>query len=291
MFVSGFTFVRNAIKLDYPIVEAISSILPLCDEIVVAVGNSEDNTRELIMSIDSPKIRIIDTIWDDSLREGGRVLAIETDKAFKAINPKADWAFYIQADEVLHEKYYDEVTNKMEHYLYRKNIDGLLFGYKHFYGNYDYVGDSFRWYRNEIRIIRNDPTIYSYRDAQGFRKGNNKKLRVAKINAEIYHYGWVKHPQKQAMKRKEFSKLYHDDDWLKENLEHIEEFDYSSIDSLELFEGTHPNVMLKRIAEKNWNFQFDTRIKRYSFKEKIRRIYYRFTKKILGEYRNYIQIE
>jgi len=291
MFVSGFTFVRNAIKLDYPIIEAISSILPLCDEVVVAVGNSEDNTRELIISIDSPKIRIIDTIWDDSLREGGKVLAIETNKAFKAINPQADWAFYIQADEVLHEKYYDEVLNKMHHYLNRKEIDGLLFGYKHFYGNYDYVGESFRWYRNEIRIIRNDPKIYSYRDAQGFRKEENKKLRVAKINAEIYHYGWVKHPKKQAIKRKEFSKLYHNDEWLEENLAHIEEFDYSNVDSLELFDSTHPKVMHKRIAEKNWNFVFDTSIKRYSTKEKIRRIYYKFTKKILGEYRNYILIE
>ena len=40
MRVSGFTFIRNAIHYDYPIVEAIHSILPLCDEVVVAVGNS-----------------------------------------------------------------------------------------------------------------------------------------------------------------------------------------------------------------------------------------------------------
>ncbi|MBM3912615.1 MAG: glycosyltransferase family 2 protein, partial [Sphingomonadales bacterium] len=44
MKVSGFTFIRNAVLLDYPILEAIRSILPLCDEIVVAVGKSEDET-------------------------------------------------------------------------------------------------------------------------------------------------------------------------------------------------------------------------------------------------------
>ena len=103
MKVSGFTFIRNAIKYDYPVVEAIRSILPLCDECVVAVGQSEDGTRALIESIDPDKIRIIDTVWDDSLREGGAVLAQETDKAFRAISQDADWAFYIQGDEVVHE--------------------------------------------------------------------------------------------------------------------------------------------------------------------------------------------
>ena len=290
MFISGFTFVRNAIKLDYPVVEAIRSILPLCNEVVVAVGNSEDGTRDLILSINDPKIRIIDTVWDDSLREGGRVLAVETNKAFREINPQADWAFYIQADEILHEKYYEEVFNKMNYYLDRKDIDGLLFGYKHFYGNYDYIGESFRWYRNEIRIIRNSNEIYSYRDAQGFRKGNDIKLKVAKIDAEIFHYGWVKHPKKQTIKRIEFSKLYHDDNWINQNIKE-EEFDYSNIDALALFLDSHPKVMQERIKQKNWEFKFDTNIRRLSTKEKIRRLYYKFTKKILGEYQNYIIIE
>jgi len=104
MKVSGFTFVRNAVLYDYPIVEAIQSILPLCDELVVAVGNSDDETLELIQSISNPKIKIIETIWDDSLRKGGAVLAVETQKAFEAISSKSDWAVYIQGDEVIHEK-------------------------------------------------------------------------------------------------------------------------------------------------------------------------------------------
>src|SRR5438128_218023 len=101
MFVSGFTIVRNAVKYDYPVVEAIRSILPVCDEMIVLIGNSEDETEALIESINSPKVKIHHSTWDDSLREGGRVLAVETDKAFKLINPAADWAFYIQADECL----------------------------------------------------------------------------------------------------------------------------------------------------------------------------------------------
>lgn len=48
MKVCGFTFIRNAEKYDFPIVEAITSILPICDKFVVAVGESEDNTRAII---------------------------------------------------------------------------------------------------------------------------------------------------------------------------------------------------------------------------------------------------
>lgn len=168
MKVSGFSFIKNAIKYDYPIVEAITSILPICDEFVVAVGKSEDDTLSLIQSIDPHKIRIIETEWDESLREGGRVLAVETDKAFKAISKDSDWAFYIQGDEVMHEKYLPVVKNAMEKFNNDSSVDGLLFNYLHFYGSYDYVGSADNWYPHEIRVIKNNPSIYSYKDAQGF---------------------------------------------------------------------------------------------------------------------------
>src|SRR6187402_2499334 len=114
MKVAGFTFIRNAVKNDYPIVEAITSILPICDEFIVAVGNSEDATEELIQAIGSPKIKIIHTTWDDTLREGGRVLAVETDKAMDAISSDTDWCFYIQGDEVIHEQYLPAIKSAME---------------------------------------------------------------------------------------------------------------------------------------------------------------------------------
>src|SRR5512133_592938 len=170
MRVSGFTFIRNAIKLDYPVVESIKSILPVCDEFVVAVGNSSDDTLDLIRSIGDSRIRIIETEWDESpeMKTGGRVLAVETDKAFRAISPDSDWAFYIQGDEVIHEKYLDNIYASMESWKDDKMVDGLLFNYLHFYGSYNYIGVSPKWYNHEIRIIRNNKSIYSFRDAQGF---------------------------------------------------------------------------------------------------------------------------
>lgn len=290
MKVSGFTIIRNAVLLDYPVVEAIRSILPLCDEVVVAVGKSEDNTRELVRSID-PKIRVIDTVWDDTQREGGRVLALETDKAFAGIADDADWCFYIQADEILHESYLEVVSRAMKENLHDKQVEGLLFKYRHFYGSFDYVASSWNWYRREIRIVRMNRQVYSYRDAQGFRMKPNRKLRVRLIDAEIYHYGWVREPRAMRRKQEAFSQLYHDDQWMEANLPKAEEFDYSGIDALEKFTGSHPNVMKERIGRLNWKFDHDLSKNKLSVREILKRLVSGIAGYRIGEYRNYILLK
>lgn len=268
MKVSGYTFIRNALKYDYPIVEAIQSILPICDEFIIAVGNSDDDTLALIQKIDSQKIKIIQTVWDDSLRANGEVLAIETNKAFKAISPDSDWAFYIQGDEIVHEKYLNSIQLTMQKYVLDSEVDGLLFDYKHFYGSYDFIGSSNSWYKKEIRIIRNNKKIYSYKDAQGFRKAANEKLKVVAANAFIYHYGWVKDPRSMQFKQEDFSKLWHNDEWISKNIEKVEVFEYEKhISQLRLFDGDHPLVMKDRIQRLNWKFEYDISKNSRSFKE------------------------
>ncbi|MFM7218165.1 MAG: glycosyltransferase family 2 protein [Bacteroidota bacterium] len=286
MKVTGFTFVRNAVTYDYPVVEAITSILPVCDEFVVLVGDSQDETRSLIESIGSDKIRIIDSVWDESLREGGRVLAAETDKAFRQISSDATWAFYIQADEVVHEQFLPTIKKAFEQFADDADVEGLLFRYKHFYGSYDYVGDSTRWYRNEVRVVRFDSEVRSYRDAQGFRK-SGRPLVVEPIDACIYHYGWVKPPEKQQAKQLQFHRLWHSDDTVASIVGTAASFDYSKIDSLALFDSTHPQVMKQRIASKNWTFDFDPASRRLSFKSRFKMAVERITGWRIGEYKNY----
>lgn len=285
MKVSGFSFIKNAIKLDYPVVAAIQSILPLVDEMIVAVGKSEDDTRNLVASID-PKVRIIDTEWDESLREGGVVLALETDKAFKAVSNDSDWCIYIQADECVHEKYHGEIRRAMAENIDDIEVDGLLFGYKHFYGSYDYLGDSRTWYRNEIRIVRNDKHIQSWKDAQGFRK-NGEKLTVKAIAAEIYHYGWVRHPKHMMAKALAANKYWHDDKWIELRFDPDKDFDYSQIDSIKRFLGTHPKVMHKRIEAQNWKFERDPKTKMFGIKSGFLYYFEKLTNWRLGENKNY----
>ena len=287
MKVVGFTFVRNALTYDYPVLESLRSLLPLCDEVVVAVGNSADATLALIQSLNSPKIRIIETTWDDALREGGRVLALETDKALAAVPAAADWALYLQADEVLHEADYPAIRAAMARWQPVDEVDGLLLHYRHFYASYDYVGDSRRWYRREIRIVRPGRGVYSYRDAQGFRRAGNQKLRVKLINATVHHYGWVKAPAAMQRKQETFGKLWHSDEWMAAHIAPAAEFDYSQIDSLQHFTGTHPAVMAERIRQQNWQYDHDMTRNRLKLKDRLKHWVEQLTGYRIGEYRNY----
>lgn len=285
MFVSGFTFIRNAIQLDYPIQEAIQSVLPLVDEMVVAVGKSKDATRELVASL-GDKIRIIDTEWDENLRIGGKVLAEETNKALAAIDPRASWCVYVQGDECYHEQDYDEIRNALQTYEKDDDVEGLLFNYRHFYGSYDYLGDSRTWYRKEVRIVKNLPGIKSYRDAQGFRI-NNRKLRVAALNAHIHHYGWVRHPKYQMAKQIEAHKLWHDDSYIQDRFDPAKDFDYSEIDSIQPFNGSHPKVIQARIKHMNWEFTRDPEVKKFGFKKWVLYKIEQISGWRPGEYKNY----
>ncbi len=291
MKVTGFTFIKNAVKYDYPVVESIKSILPLVDEMIVSLGDSEDETNALIASIDSDKIKVVHSVWDKNLREGGSVLAVETDKAMDAASADADWLIYMQADEVIHEKYHAAIRNAMQDFEKDERVEGLLFNYLHFYGSYKYLGDGRKWYNREIRIIRNDRQIRSFRDAQGFRK-NGKKLNVKLINGYMYHYGWVKNPLYMNQKQRDFGQFWSDaqehSEWVKEMEKKGPGFDYSTIDSIALFKEEHPAVMKTRVENENWNFEHNELDK--NFKNFKYRILY-FLDKKLGirpfTYKNY----
>ncbi len=287
MKVSGFTIIRNAIKYDFPVVEAISSALPLCDEFIVAVGDCNDGTLELIQSINSPKIKIVRTVWEEEKYRSKNleILAVETNKAFKEISADSDWAFYIQSDEALHEQYLDNTYKAMQQWKDNEKVDGLLFNYKHFYGSYDYVGASPRWYRKEIRIIRNREDIFSYKDAQGFRKLPNDKLSVKQIDATMYHYGYVRDPKKLAEKMN-FNQAMHSDDPNKM----MQFYNYDEVDALFKFDGTHPKVMQERIDKMGWKFDFDPSFNQLRLKDKFKLFTEKLTGKRFGEYKNYKEI-
>ncbi|MEY4874981.1 MAG: hypothetical protein RL708_130 [Bacteroidota bacterium] len=296
MKVSGFTLIRNGVKYDYPFVESIKSLLPLVDELIVAVGKSEDDTLQKVLSINDSKIKVIETIWDESLREGGRVLAIETDKAKAVVSANSDWLIYLQTDELIHEKYYSLIQQAMLKYKEDKQVDGLLFHYKHFFGSYDYVADGIKWYSKEIRIVKNDKSITSYKDAQGFRK-NGEKLKVKLIDAYIYHYGWVKNPVNMFQKHTDMGKWWRNDNEQKKfEQESLSKnkgtaFNFNQIDSVALFTETHPEVIKQRVESANWKTEIDVSIKHFSSIKQ--RIFYWMLKNFgwrPGEYKNYKKI-
>ncbi len=290
MKITGVTIIKDAIKNDYPIVEAITSILPLVDEMVVSIGQSDDGTEDLIKSINSKKIKIFYSQWDLSLRKGGVVLAEETNKALMHVSNDTDWVFYIQGDEVLHEKYYENILTAAKKYFNNPKVLGLLFDFVHFYATYNYVGDSRRWYNKEVRIIRHNKNIQAYKDAQGFRL-SNKKIEVKQIDACINHYGWVKSPTQMIAKQKNVSQFWNEDtDEWRNYLEIEDLYNFNDFDSLVKFTGTHPVVMEKRVKAQQWTLDIDISKKKFTLKEKL---LYWFEKKTgvrLFDFKNYKKI-
>lgn len=308
MKISGFSFVRNGYKLYYPVAESIRSILPIVDEFVVAIGKGDpdDETREIIADIGDPKIKIIDTLWEEKYFKKGIINAIQTDIAKNACS--GDWLFYLQADEVVHEKYLPMIKQRCAELLDNQRVEGLLFRYKHFWGDYNHYHKSHGWYPYEIRIVRNAPHIHSWQSAQSFRyfeyydnprqDGGTRKLRVAKVDAEIYHYGWVRPPHLMQNKSHALDSVH----WGKRKAEEYyrkapKEFDYGPLNLLAEFKDTHPAVMRERIKQMDWQhkLQLSGKPNPHRAPHKHERLKYRLItfleqaifKRPIGGFRNY----
>jgi hypothetical protein len=313
MKISGFTIGKNISKLYYPMKESIMSILPVVDEFIVVLGDSDsdDTTRAEIESIGSSKIKIIDSRWDTAQFPSGTVYAQQTHLAKE--NCSGDWLFYIQADEVIHEKYLPAIKKRCSELLDDREIEGLVFNYIHFWGDYWHYHDSHGWYRREIRIIRNDPEIIPWRDAQSFRripgfdgkdylrKENTFKLKVADVDAWMYHYGWVRPPRYMKSKSIVFNSHYREKkqaDLPDEKKLNDMTFDYGVLGRLPEFKGSHPSVLRDKIAQFDWRDQLQYKGKRNRNRpphkhEKFRYRLVSFIEKYLlfgrpvGEFENY----
>jgi hypothetical protein len=252
---SGFSIVRNAIHYGYPVAEALRSFAPLVDEVVVAVGRGEDGTLELVRSLDLPQLRVIETEWDETLRVGGRVLAQQTNLALAAC--RHPWAFYLQADEVVHEQDYPTIRAALDRWRDDPAVDALRFRFLHFEGTYAYV--NYVRYRKQCRIIRNNGAIVSVGDAAGFGRVDGCSLRVRRSGATIYHYGWARAPEVLKRKTLAFQKLYHDDDWVAAHYGDIPPDYLSDVDIAFRFRGSHPAVMRERIGAMSWSVPSERR--------------------------------
>jgi hypothetical protein len=258
MKISGFTFCRNAVKYDYPIVESIRSVLPICEEFIVNVGRCEDGTLELIRSIGDPKVKIVESVWDETLRKDGLIYSQQTNIALARCT--GDWALYMQADEVMHEDDLSILRDAMRRHIGSSQVKGLLFRYLHFVA--DYWSTNPWFYHKAVRAIRNNGEVESCGDAVGFHfKPTQQYLQsgpkewLAPSGARIFHYGWVKDPKVMLDKVKDQISRHHGDTPPAEqtSLYRQDQFHFDDYAVLKEFSGRHPAVMQARIeASQRW---------------------------------------
>lgn len=242
MKVSGFTIARNVIQYNYPILESIHSILPICDEFIVNVGDSQDKTLELIQSIKSNKIKIIENAWD--LSQGKEVLSYQTNLALKQC--RGDWAFYLQSDEVIHENDLSHLKKMMQQYLHEEDVDCFRFRWLHFYGSYFRYRIDGGWYQKQDRIIRNNQQIESLGDAFGFKRKDNQPLRRKNTGTLLYHYGWVQPQDVMAQRRSNAEKI----GFVSLSDEELgPKYSYGDLNRFPVYFGSHPHVMQKLVDQ------------------------------------------
>jgi len=237
MKVSAFTFIKNGQMLGYPFLQSIQSILPIVDEFVINVGMSEDETLKMINSIKDKKIRIIESKWNDGMTDRGYVYGQQ--KMIAQYNCTGDWAFYIEGDEVYHEKDLEQIRKCMEIHLNDSNVEALVFDFKHFYGNANSVLNSPGWYRSEARIIKNSIRSYAPDGLFWLILSSNKKGRYPRAKSTgltCYHYGWVRSELQMNLKSSKVQKYWGGEPAI---------IDYSQMDQsiIEEFRGSHPEVI------------------------------------------------
>ncbi|HON07885.1 MAG TPA: hypothetical protein PLW02_07280 [Verrucomicrobiota bacterium] len=252
---SGFTFLRNAVKLDYPAVESIRSVLPIVDEFIVNIGPSDDGTEDLVRSINDPKIKIIHSQWNPNLVQGGYIYAQQTNIAL--FNCMGKWAFYIQADEVVHDKdlpVLDELMKKCED---DDRIEGLALNELTFWGDYNTIINVYPWrYGHRCWIVKPHKFVLSRGDASGFTvhpkyKERGRRIRVVDSGARVFHYSFIKPLSALAEKYKTVFN-YWSDQLEKKQAEELTRSYYKSWFPRQFigrYEGNHPSVMQKRIEQ------------------------------------------
>jgi len=292
MKVSGFTFIRNGLTLGYPFIPAIRSLLPLCDEIIVNVPRSTDGTLAAVRAIGDPKIRIIESEWDEAQRTSGLAMSHHTNLALRECT--GDWCVYIQGDEVLHEDSLPALRAAMERDLNDPAVQGLLVDYTHFYGSYRTYAYSFGWYQSEVRVVRRNPDIRSVGDAQGFRTANNEKLHVKRSGGKYFHYGHALAPQQARIKRENFLKLSQSDSAVAQEIGSRPQDFYDEDQKVKPFKGTHPAVMREIVAAANWTYtsnapliRLPRKYRRNYFWEDVAMIFKSLTGISIGVHKNY----
>jgi hypothetical protein len=299
---SGFTIIKNAVKYDFPFFEAVESVLPLVDEFVISVGQSEDTTAEEInkwlknlSDPDREKIVLFNTTWDDSIKDG-RVLSIETNKALEKCRA-TEWLIYIQADECLHENDRELIEYAMNKYNSDSQVEALALSYLHFYGNYSTLNTDRGAYRFEVRILKPLPGLKSFGDAQGFRfestrDTKGRKPNAVKIPAQVFHYGYVRPIDVMKTKAKDFDLLFHKDnsEELSERKDHWEGFKYQYKPGLMPYLGSHPKIMEDRINKNNWKMDLESMKRSATLNEKIKDLKTKIENVLpfrIGEFKNY----
>lgn len=260
MKISAMTVLRNAVTLDYPFLESIRSVLPLCDEFVAVIGSSDDGTLDAVRGLNEERIRIVETVWSDKVQPRMSVLAQQTNVGLHLC--EGDWVVYLQGNEVLHERSIPLLRAMMEDRKDDPRVEAMLLERLTFWGDYGHMIPVYpERFKFSPRIVRPYIGTYAIRDAMsvavfdGF-SVTGRYPRAMDTGENVYRYGYVCTPEQLVTKVK--------------SAVHLERFREKRFDESSFyrvlprrfvreFTGGHPAVMNDRIGKFTQRISMDDR--------------------------------
>lgn len=238
----GFAILRNGVKYDYPFRESLTSLKELTKEVYLALGDSEDNTDDVVTALGD--FKTFQNPWDDAKRVGGLVLSDQTNFVLNKLREEKEnessWGFYLQCDELVHENEYQKIQEDIT-YAQNHGFDAVRFRYLHFWLSHNKIAINKKWYPQEIRAVKLQSKAESWGDAQSFR--NVEKIYDS--DAVIYHYGHVRNEKQYIQKKADILKMYHSEEKIGKYKKREKKQD-GQTKVLDYF-GPHPKLMKDRI--------------------------------------------
>lgn len=253
MTLGGNICIRNGFELDYCWREAIQSLLPVCDEVVVCDGGSTDGTREHIVewAEREPKIKLVDYPWPNPKGD----IKFWTDWLnFAREHIKCDFQIQLDADEVLSENSYDWIKS-YKHCTEAGKHESLWCKRWNFWRDAQSLIPYGHCLSN--RVCRIAPQGVWLPSDGADERGWRATALAQDSGIEIFHYGFIRKRESFFKKARALQEMFFNS--YDPRLEEVEKVDGNwmvNISEVEWttqlvpFEGKHPMIMEKWLTER-----------------------------------------
>lgn len=193
MKLGGTMILHNAVRFDYCVKEALTSLCRACDEVVVLECESTDETPALLESMiaDHPNLRVIKNEW--AVRADKHRLSVLTNIATEALSKDVEWLFNLQADEVIADNVDKSIILDAIRVAVSRNSKAVQIRRINLWGDFDHhFSDN---YPNKpvsnhvVRIVHR--SCKSVGDAESF---SGRAYLGAREKIIIVHYGFLRDP-------------------------------------------------------------------------------------------------
>lgn len=236
--------------LDYLIVQSVSSLLPICDEVVICDCDSDDGTKQIIndWATQEPKIKVVDYLWTDPKGDPGWYV---TWVNYAKSNLSTSHCILLDADELLHEDSQREVLDAA------RDKKVLICNRHNFWKDAQHLIPDGQCCSREV--IRVGPTKMFMPSDYPDPRCQEAMDEAVKSNVQLFHYGFLRERKAFFRKARAVQKIWADD--YDKRLEAAEKgegnwMDHDGVvpwkDKLDKFKGTHPEIIKPWLRQRGY---------------------------------------